>query len=236
MVETLGTHEGPGLRLVLFLQGCGFRCVYCHNPETQALVGGKPLLDVQVLELAERQKTYIQEKGGVTFSGGEPLLQAKQLIPVCQRLQEQGFHVALDTAGPLLTEEVKELLRFVDLVLLDVKHIDDEQHKKVTGVSNSGTLSFAQYLEEKSIPFWLRYVLVPGFTDQLEAIDRLGRHFCDFKCIERCEVLPFHTYGAEKYRLLGRPNPCEGVLPPSNEQVQVAVDRLLKYFPEVIVR
>lgn len=234
-IETLGTHEGPGIRLVVFLQGCHFRCVYCHNPDTWSTQGGKLMAQSEILKLLEKQAPYLKH-GGLTVSGGEPLIQRLELIPLFQQAKSLGFHTTLDTNGSIFDEFTKTLLDVTDLVLLDVKHIDDAQHQKLTQKSNEKVLEFAQYLSEINKPFWLRYVLVPGWTDQPEALHKWAQHFQAYNGLERVEILPFHTLGAYKYESLGIKNPLAGVKPPEKETVENAKMIFEQYFSEVVVR
>ena len=159
--ESMGTYDGPGLRLVVFLQGCPFRCLYCANPDTISFDGGKPTEIEDIVRMAVNQKPFFGKKGGVTFSGGEPTSQAKELLPLVKRLHEEGINVCIDTNGGVWNPAVEELLKEVDLVLLDVKQINPTRHESLTGRSNTQTLKTAQWLEDIGKPFWLRYVLVP---------------------------------------------------------------------------
>ncbi|MFH1535795.1 MAG: pyruvate formate-lyase-activating protein [Patescibacteria group bacterium] len=235
-IETFGTHEGPGIRLVVFLQGCNFYCLYCHNPDTRPLKGGVEMSPEEIIELLKKQKPYFKDKGGLTISGGESLLQREELLDLFKKAKKAGFHTALDTNGSILDSDAKKLLEATDLVLLDVKHIDPVWHQKVTSASNAPVLQFAKYLEENNIPMWLRYVLVPGYTDQKEFLHKWGTHFTQYKNIERVELLPFHTYGFYKYKELGIENPLEDCPIPTKKQVQEVVDIFKKYFKEVYVR
>lgn len=231
-IETFGTHEGPGIRLVIFTQGCYFRCAYCHNPDTQDLGGGTLMKTSSILELLEREHHYFKgsKKGGLTVSGGEPTVQAKELLPLFRECKRKGIHTALDTNGGIATADVKRLYDTTDLVLLDIKHIDDEEHRKLTGMSNRNTLKMAEYREHSGKPMWLRYVLVPGFTDGEEYLRRLGERFKDYDQVERIEILPYHTLGVYKYAELGRKNPLEGTKPPTVETVARAKAILGEYF------
>lgn len=235
-IETFGTHEGPGIRLVVFLQGCNFKCVYCHNPDTQSLDGGKEMTPEDILKLLEKQKPYLKNTGGLTVSGGEPLMQRKELVELFSLAQKNGFHTTLDTNGAFLDNDTKELLKFTDLVLLDVKHIDPKWHQKVTKAPNLVTLHFADYLRQINKKTWLRYVLVPGFTDQEKYLHNWGKHFADFKNVERVEILPFHTFGAYKYEQLGWKNPLKNVKPPSQEKINEALEIFKQYFKNVFIR
>ena len=188
----MGTYDGPGLRLVVFLQGCPFRCLYCANPDTIAFDGGTPTEPEHIINMAVNQKPFFGRRGGVTFSGGEPTAQAKDLIPVVKGLKEQGIHICIDTNGGIWNPAVEELLKEIDLVLLDVKQINPERHLNLTERSNEQTLKTAQWLEANERPFWLRYVLVPGISDFEEDIRAFGEFFKDFKMLQRVEILPYH--------------------------------------------
>ncbi len=236
-LETFGTHEGPGIRLVLFLQGCHFKCLYCHNPDTIDPKAGKPLEEKKVLELLEKGRGYYQSKGGLTVSGGEPCLQAKELTPLFKKVKENGFRTALDTNGYILTDDVKKLLEYTDLVLLDVKHIDNDWHKKITGRPNTSTLKTADYLREINKSTWLRYVLVPGYSDQPEFLEEWAKHFENYENVDRVEILPYHTLGAYKYKELGMKYELEGVKTPTPEEINRAKEIFGKYLgKKVFVR
>ncbi len=234
-VETFGSHEGPGIRLVVFLQGCHFRCLYCHNPDTWAIGAGQKTEVNQLMNRLHQQQPYLRH-GGLTVSGGEPLIQRHELIPLFQQAQAAGFHTALDTNGSILDAETQELLSYTDLVLLDVKHIEADQHLRLTGQLNQPVLTFADYLSSINKPFWLRYVLVPGWTDQPEALQRWAERFHNAPGLERVEILPFHTLGAYKYEALKIANPLAGLRPPTPETVAMAQHIFEEYFPVVIVR
>ena len=196
--ESMGTHDGPGLRLVVFLQGCRFNCLYCANPDTISTTGGTDTSLEEIIRLAKSQKAFFGKKGGVTVSGGEPTLQAGELAKLFKALKEEGINTCLDTNGNNMNEDVRELLKYTDLVLLDVKHMDPDQHHYITGRSNENTFRFAEYLRDHGIKTWLRYVLVPGLSDGDEALTALGNYFKDFDNIERLEILPYHTLGKHK--------------------------------------
>ena len=191
----MGTFDGPGLRLVVFLQGCNFRCLYCANPDTIDACGGKPTPAEEILRMATDQKPFFGRRGGVTFSGGEPTFQAAELIPLVRSLKEAGIHVCIDSNGGVWNPAVEELLGLVDLVLLDVKQADPERHRTLTGRENSQTLRTAAWLETHNKPFWLRYVLVPGYSDAEADIRMLGERLGAYKSVERVELLPYHTLG-----------------------------------------
>lgn len=200
----MGTFDGPGLRLVVFLQGCPFRCLYCANPDTIDPVGEAEITDpLKILEMAVDQKPFYGKRGGITFSGGEPTVQAAALIPLFEQLHEKGIHIALDTNGTIISDHVDRLHDLTDLVLLDVKQINDRRHRDLTGLSNRNTLLTAARLREKSKPVWLRYVLVPGVSDDAADVVAWADHFADYANIERVEILPYHTLGVHKYEAMG---------------------------------
>ncbi|OAM90931.1 pyruvate formate-lyase-activating protein [Termitidicoccus mucosus] len=225
-IETLGTHDGPGLRMIVFTQGCHMRCVYCHNPDTLDLDGGRLVTLDELVERAIRQKPYFGARGGVTISGGEPTVHRRALLALFRRLHAAGIHTCLDTNGLILDEELRALYDETDLVLLDLKHIDDAQHRRVTGVSNANPLAAAAYRESTGRPMWLRYVLVPGWTDQPDALARWATHFAAYKTLRRVEILPYHRLGVHKWEHLKLDYKLRDVEPPSNE----IKDRALRIF------
>ena len=233
--ESMGTYDGPGLRLVVFLQGCPFRCLYCANPDTISFDGGKPTEIEDIVRMAVNQKPFFGKKGGVTFSGGEPTSQAKELLPLVKRLHEEGINVCIDTNGGVWNPAVEELLKEVDLVLLDVKQINPARHESLTGRSNTQTLKTAQWLEDTGKPFWLRYVLVPGISDFEEDIRTLGEHFKDYRMIQRVEILPYHTLGIHKYETLGQGYALKDTKTNTPEQLQKAESLFKEYFSCVMV-
>ena len=243
--ESMGTYDGPGLRLVIFLQGCPFRCLYCANPDTIPSEGGKPTGIGEIVEMAVRQKPFFGKRGGVTFSGGEPTMQAKALIPAVKELKKNGINVCLDSNGAIWNLHVERLLELTDLVLLDVKEFNPRRHEELTGRSNSQTLLTAKWLEEHGKPFWLRYVLVPGLTDFEEDIRALGEHFGSrtlpdgsrsggYRMIQRVEILPYHTLGVNKYRSLGQEYRLKDVKLNTKEQLEKA-EKLFKEYFECVV-
>ena len=234
--ESMGTFDGPGLRYVVFTQGCPFRCLYCANPDTIDAVGESKLTDPDyILEQAISMKPFFGKRGGITFSGGEPTVQAEALIPLFRRLKEAGIHTCLDSNGTVWNEHVEELLGLCDLVLLDVKEFNDERHRHITGRSNEQTLRTAAWLEAHDHPFWLRYVLVPGLSDHEADMRALGEHFRDYKQIQRVELLPYHRLGVHKYEAMGiayqLPDTCEN----TPEQLARAEGILREYFPQLVV-
>ena len=234
-LETFGTHDGPGIRLVIFVQGCQFKCLYCANPDTIAIEGGEEMPLEDLVQRALNEKSYFGKKGGVTISGGEPLLQRKALLKLFQRLHEEGIHTALDSNGRLIDRAAKELLAETDLLLLDVKHIDDDWHHRLTGVSNVNSLKVAEYREATGKPFWLRHVLVPGWTDQDEFLHRLGQHFADYQQLEKIEIQPYHQMGVHKWEALGMTYQLYDVPPPDQATLDRATQILGHYFRAVQV-
>ena len=231
----MGTYDGPGLRLVVFLQGCPFRCLYCANPDTISFEGGKQTDTEEIVKMAVSQKPFFGRRGGVTFSGGEPTVQAKDLSPLFDRLHEEGINICLDTNGGVWNNDVEELLGKTDLVLLDVKQINPERHESLTGRSNTQTLKTAQWLEEHKKPFWLRYVLVPGISDFEEDIRALGEHFKGYRMLQRVEILPYHTLGIHKYESLGQEYLLKETPHNTPEQLDRAKRLFSEYFDNVIM-
>ena len=228
--ESMGTYDGPGLRLVVFLQGCPFRCLYCANPDTIAFDGGTPTEYDHIVRMAVNQKPFFGKRGGVTFSGGEPTAQAKELVPLVKQLKGNGIHICIDTNGGVWNPAVEELFKITDLVLLDVKQINPERHLALTERSNEQTLRTAQWLEDNARPFWLRYVLVPGISDFEEDIRALGEHFRNFKMLQRVEILPYHTLGLHKYETMGQEYKLKDTKTNSPEQLDRAFALFKEYF------
>ena len=215
--ESFGTVDGPGIRYVLFLQGCPLRCKYCHNPDTWAIGEGKPITVEEVLYEYNKNKAFYS-KGGITVTGGEPLLQTDFVLELFKKAKEQKIHTCIDTSGitynPENTEYINkldELMKYTDLVMLDIKHIESEAHKDLTGKGNEGILAFAKYLEAKNIPLWVRHVAVPGITDDPKHLQRLGEFIGTLKNLKAVDVLPYHTMGVNKYKEMGLTYPLAGV-------------------------
>ena len=223
--ESLGTVDGPGLRYLIFLQGCPLKCKFCHNRDTWEFNNaGTEYTIADLINKINRFTSYIKaSNGGITISGGDPLLQAKNLTVLFQALKKIGFHTALDTSGALpISEDIKELLKYTDLVLLDIKHIDDEKAKKLTGVSNKNELNFAKYLSDNGIPMWIRQVLVPGYTDDENDLLKLKDFISSLNTVEKVEILPYHDYGKFKWKELGEKYEFEDIIPPTQEQIDKA--------------
>ena len=235
-IETFGTHEGPGIRLVVFLQGCNLHCAYCHNPDTISLKGGREIGTSEIMALLAEQKPYFSNDGGLTISGGEPTLQAVELIKLFTEVKKAGYNTALDTNGTILTTDVKELLSLTDLALIDLKHIDSTWHQKLTGQGNETVLKTIEFRENSQQTFWIRYVLVPGWTDQAEHLEQLAQYLNKFKYLERLEILPYHNLGVHKYKELGLEYRLADVVPATISDVERAVNLLKKYLPEKPIR
>ena len=231
----MGTYDGPGLRLVIFLQGCNFKCLYCANPDTIAAGEGKLTDPQEIIRMATDQRPFFGKKGGVTFSGGEPSFQAKELLPIVKELKFHGIHVCLDSNGGVWNPAVEELLQEVDLVLLDVKQFNPDRHLTLTERKNEQTLMTAEWLEKSGKPFWMRYVLVPGYSNAEEDIRALGEHFKDYQMIQRIEILPYHTLGVHKYEAMGKEYKLQGVKENTPAQLDAAHDLFEEYFDCVFV-
>jgi len=203
-MESLGTVDGPGIRFVVFMQGCPLRCLYCHNPDTWELDAGTEYSPQQLVEEIIKYKAFMQaSSGGVTFSGGEPLLQADFLLATSELLKEQGISVAIDTSGFIWNDKAKEAVKMADIILLDIKNFNHEVYKMLTGVSLEPTLKMLDYLRDNNITTWVRYVLVPGLTDNTDSIRKLAEHLKGFKNVEKVELLAFHKMGEYKWKKLG---------------------------------
>lgn len=233
--ESMGTMDGPGLRLVVFLQGCPFRCLYCANPDTITAEGGTPTRADEILQMAIDQKPFFGKRGGVTFSGGEPTRQAKELVPLVRELKARDIHVCIDTNGAIWNRHAEELFGLADLVLLDIKQANPERHRLLTGHGNEQPLRTAAWLEEHGRPFWLRYVLVPGYSDAEVDIRALGERLQGYRQIERVEILPYHRLGVHKYETMGLPYQLEGVKENTPQQLERAADWFETYFDNVVV-
>jgi pyruvate formate lyase activating enzyme len=221
--------------LVIFLQGCKLKCLYCHNPDTIETSGGMEYEVEDLVKMAIRMKPYFRKTGGVTVSGGEPLLQSKELIPFFKRLKEEGIHTNVDTNGRILNNFTKELLDdYADLVMLDIKHMTEEGYEYITGMRlKETTFNFAAYREATGKKMWLRYVLIPGITSQSELLHAMGEHFKDYKSIEKIEIQPYHKLGIHKWEALGWEYQLKDARENTPEEIKEAAAILAKYFKEV---
>ncbi|NJL98467.1 MAG: pyruvate formate lyase-activating protein [Synechococcaceae cyanobacterium SM2_3_2] len=217
-VETCGTVDGPGIRFVIFTQGCPLRCLYCHNPDCRDPHEGQMVAVESLISEIQAYKSYLRQ-GGVTVTGGEPLMQPDFVAEIFRRCHQLGLHTALDTSGYVNLESAKQVLTHTDLVLLDIKSYVPEIYRHVTQVALEPTLTFARYLADSGKPTWLRFVLVPGLTDSEENVRGLAHFVANLSNIERVEVLPFHKMGEYKWQQLGLPYALKGVDPPTPDQV-----------------
>jgi len=217
--ESFGTVDGPGIRFVVFMQGCPLRCKYCHNRDTREYSLGKKYTVDEVVERIEKYRNYMGTDGGVTVTGGEPLMQIDFIIALFKELKKRNIHTALDTSGFIEVEKIKDLLDYTDLVLLDLKHIDDNVHKSLIGVSNEKIKIFAKHLSEKQVPVWIRHVLVPGITDSEEHLTSLKKFIAQMPNVKKVEVLGYHTMGISKWEFCEEEYPLKGVPEAKSEDV-----------------
>ncbi|WP_071142448.1 pyruvate formate-lyase-activating protein [Acidaminococcus timonensis] len=227
-IESFGSVDGPGTRFIIFVQGCNMRCLYCHNVDTWDCHKGQLRSTDDLLDQAERYRPYWGPEGGITVSGGEPLLQIDFLLELFQKAKARGIHTCIDTAGQPFTRKepffskFRQLMEVTDILLLDVKHIDLEAHKKLTGWGNENILDLFRYLSDIHKPIWVRQVLVPGYTDDPASLQRTREFLDTLTNVQRVEVLPYHNMGLYKWEELGIPNQLKDVEPPTEEQVDAA--------------
>ncbi|WP_288876093.1 pyruvate formate-lyase-activating protein [uncultured Fusobacterium sp.] len=225
--ESFGTVDGPGIRFVVFLQGCPLRCKYCHNPDTWSITDSKIQESPrEVFEKVKRYKKYFGKKGGLTITGGEPLLQLDFVLELFKLCKEENIHTALDTSGYIFNNKVKKILEYTDLILLDIKSIDEEVYKNLTGVELTNTLEFAQYLNKINKKTWIRHVVVPEITDNDNLLTRLSDYISKLNNIENIEVLPYHKLGVFKYKELGLNYILDGIEELSKERLENAINIL----------
>ena len=227
-LESFGSVDGPGVRYIIFLTGCAMRCQFCHNPDTWDMKKGTLYTTDELLEKAMKYRSYWKNDGGITVSGGEPLLQIDFLTELFRKAKANGIHTTLDTSGNPFTRKepffskFNELMKYTDLVMLDIKHIDDEQHKILTGCTNKNILDLARYLSDIKKPVWIRHVLVPERSDYDEYLIKLDEFIQSLDNVQKVEVLPYHTLGAYKWDELGYEYKLKGIDPPSVERVENA--------------
>ena len=216
-IESFGTVDGPGLRFVVFTQGCPMRCAYCHNPDTWAMHAGELMSPADIIEQYERNRSFYKN-GGLTVTGGEPLVQIDFLIDLFTLAKEHDIHTCIDTSGIMYHPEntnfinkLDKLMTLTDLVMLDIKHIDPDKHRELTKHPNSGILAFVQYLSDHDIPMWIRHVVVPGITDDEKYLYQLGQFIAPFRNLKVLDILPYHTMGTVKYEKLGIDYPLKDV-------------------------
>lgn len=224
-IESCGTVDGPGIRFVVFMQGCPMRCQYCHNPDSWGTELNKQMSVAQILEKYEGVKEFVKN-GGLTVTGGEPLMQIDFVTELFKQAKQKNIHTALDTSGilfnPKNTSKIDDLLQYTDLVLLDIKHIDNEEHKKLTGMPNTNILEFAKYLSEKNIPMWVRHVVVPGITFNEMYLKYLGMFLAELHNVKALDVLPYHNMAVPKYESLGIEYPLKDTNPLTKEEALIA--------------
>ena len=224
-IDSFGSVDGPGIRFVIFLKGCTMRCQYCHNPDTWSRTGGTLRSVDDILAQAQRYQSYWGEKGGITVSGGEALLQIYSLTELFRKAKALGINTCLDTSAQPFSREssnfsaFEELMKYTDLVLLDIKHIDSEAHKQLTGWRNENILDCARYLSDIEKPVWIRHVLIPGINDDDKLLYRLRAFIDTLSNVERVEVLPYHALGVYKWEQLGIPYPLKDIKSPTNESL-----------------
>ena len=232
-LETFGLVDGPGVRFVVFLQGCKLRCKFCHNPETWSMSGGEEWTAEDLFNHVRRYKTYWRDNGGITVSGGEPLLQMEFVTELFKLAKKENIHTAIDTAGQPFSEEAdyldrfRELMEVTDLVILDIKEWGSERHRELTGFGNENIIALAKWLSDNGIKMWIRHVLVPSVTDDKDSLKEMHRFISALKTVGRVEILPYHTLGLVKWQKLGIPYLLEGVPVPSDEQIKTAEDILI---------
>ncbi|MFP4134173.1 MAG: pyruvate formate-lyase-activating protein [Halothece sp.] len=229
-LESCGTVDGPGIRFVIFTQGCPLRCLYCHNPDCRHLEDGTEKSVDEIITEVQKYRSYMDfSGGGVTVTGGEPLMQPQFVAEIFKRCQELGIHTTLDTSGYVLIDAAKPVLEYTDLVLLDIKSYKPDLYRKVTSVSIEPTLKFAQYLQEIKKPTWVRFVLVPNLTDPMENIKGLAEFIATLDNVEQVEVLPFHQMGAYKWEQLGYEYQLQDATPPSPELIASTISIFQSY-------
>ena len=231
--ESFGTVDGPGVRFVVFLQGCPMRCQYCHNPDTWKMNAGSVRSAQSLIREYERNAAFYRG-GGITVTGGEALMQIDFVLELFRLAKQKKIHTCLDTSGVTYrpgesdyNRKLDQLMEVTDLVMLDIKHIDPEGHKTLTGHDNAGILAFARYLDEKKIPVWIRHVVVPGITDDPVLLTRLGTYLGTLSNIQALDVLPYHIMGVVKYEQLDMPYPLKGVPPATKKQAMEAKKLIL---------
>lgn len=227
-IESFGSVDGPGVRYIIFLSGCPMRCLFCHNPDTWDMTKGEKKTAQELIQDSLDCRNYWGTKGGITVSGGEPLAQLDFLIELFEEAKKNSINTCIDTAGGPFTKEspwfdkFQHLMELTDTLLMDIKHIDPAEHKKLTGMGNDNVIQMFRYLDEIKKPIWIRHVLVPGYSDNDEYLTKTRDFIRTLGNVHRVEILPYHTLGITKYKNLGIPYPLEGVNPPDAERVKNA--------------
>lgn len=231
-IETFGSVDGPGLRYILFLKGCRLRCAFCHNADTWDLSSEDQRSADEILDHAERYRSYWGSEGGITVSGGEPLLQIDFLIELFKKAKQRNINTCIDTAGEPFTKEgewftkFEELMHYTDILLVDIKHIDRNKHIRLTGKPNDNILEMFHYLSDINKPIWIRQVLVPGWTDDIDDLKKTRAFIETLSNVKKIEILPYHNMGAYKWEKLGMKYPLEGVEAPDKDSIALA-DKVL---------
>lgn len=225
-IQSLGALDGPGIRFAVFLQGCNLRCGCCHNPDTWDIKGGTEYTPLEIVQKAERFREYFGKEGGITFSGGEPLLQADFVREVFSLCKEKGINTCLDTSGSILNDKVRGLLSVTDRVLLDIKYTDEQSYKDYVGCSLEGVLDFLDYLDQNKIPVTLRQVIIPTLNDNEDNILRLKAIAESHKCVDKIELLPFKKICQVKYDKMGIPFPFAHLPEPKRDSIK-ALEEIL---------
>ena len=233
-IETFSTVDGPGIRTVVFFNECKLRCIYCHNPEMWC----KRELNYTTDELVEKilkNKEYFGESGGVTFSGGEPLLQNEFLISVCKKLKKENIHIALDTSGVGIGN-YEEILKYIDLIIFDIKHTTNDGFKQITKIETIEYKNFIKIANNLNKKFWIRQVIIPGIMDNEDYLESLSKYiknnFNDYN-IEKIEFLPYHKLGREKYIKLNIPYPCENISEMNKQDCEILYNKFMKIYKNI---
>jgi pyruvate formate lyase activating enzyme len=236
-IETLGTVDGPGIRYIIFTQGCLLRCQFCHNADTWEIGTGKVITVSEIMDDLMSYLPFIQASGGgITVSGGEPLLQIPFLTELFKACKKKGIHTTIDSSGgcfshsPRFINQLEELLAYTDLILLDLKHINRKKHIQLTGMANDHILEFAKFLSDRSVPIWVRHVLVPTVTDDPDDLKQLGEFIGTLENVQKIEILPYHRLGVYKWEALGYVYPLKDVEPPTEEKVEFALQMLTTHW------
>ena len=229
-IETFGTVDGPGVRFVVFLKGCPMRCIYCHNPDTWSMENATTMTSEEILTKYAKNASFYKN-GGITITGGEPLMQLDFVIDLFKKAKENNIHTCLDTSGILFNEDelskYEELVKVTDLVMLDIKHIDNIKHKEITGQENKSILNFARFLDQHNIQMYIRHVVVDTYTTNENDLFELGRFIGSLKNVKALDVLPFHNLGKVKYEKLGLPYKLKDMEDLSKEKAQIAKNHIL---------
>lgn len=230
-IESFGTVDGPGIRFVIFLKGCPMRCIYCHNPDTWSIENASILSSDELIKQYNKNKAFYKN-GGITITGGEPLMQIDFVIDLFKKAKSENIHTCLDTSGICFNKnditKYQELIKYTDLVMLDIKHIDNESHKNITGKENTSILEFAKFLDENNIPMYIRHVVLENYTDNPEDLMKLGEFIGSLKNVKALDVLPFHNLGKKKYESLNIPYKLKDYNDLTKQQAKLAKDYILK--------